>query len=331
MKSLILFALLLVVVVLAGCLGPAQANTNRSGSNLSGSPTPRTPGMDQFLNNSTATLPSGPIAPNPLPNPTPESPPSVIPSNPAANASAPTIVHPASVGGGSLGWDQKDALKIALLRKGETMEFTHWQIRLEDISYANAPYAEYLLLSGEGQPLSNFTLGQNQSYRFNASDGVEYLVVAVFNIGEGIPSAVQTQAYRISDLSRSASGVQIGAPMNAYDLKLEFPEPKLLVNQTLSIGQAAMAGEIGAELAAIDRSTTPISVSFRLLDSAKSEIGRAVLRNGQMVDVRMPSNERYSVVLAAIAAGGDQVTVSIYQTMSFRTNTVDANNTNVSG
>ena len=217
-----------------------------------------------------------------------------------------------------------------MLRKGEKMEFAHWQVRLDEITFSGAPKARYQILTADGIPMANITLGQNESYRFNASDGEEYMLVSVFRVGEGVPIAVQTQAYRVSDLARSAFAARIGTPMNSFNLNLEYPFPKLLVNQTLSLGQAAMGGELGAELASIDRSSIPPTVNLRILDSAKSELGRAVLRNGQMVDVRMPSNERYSVVLVGIGAGGDQVVVAIYQTMSFRSNTVGTNATNVS-
>jgi len=333
MKTFALFALLFAAMVLAGCAGPESANANHSGANLSTAPL--TPGMDQFLNNSTAAVLPKPAPSIPAVNPIPDVIP-VTPSSPVANGSAPSISNPSSANG-TLGWDQKDALKITLLRKGETMEFPRWQIRLDNITFVNAPAAGYTLMDGDGKAISPFTLRQNQSYRFTASDGVDYLVVAVFKVGEGVPSAVQTQAYRVSDLSRSAFSAQIGAPMNAYNLRLEFPEPRLLANQTLQIGQSLMAGELGAELTSIDRSGPSPTVSLRLLDNAGSEVGRAVLKNGQMVDVRMPSNERYSVVLAAISNAGEQVTVAIYQTQSFRsqtssaTATLDANATNASG
>lgn len=295
MKALILIALLFVALALAGCTG---ADNTKAAPNASAAAAPKTAGIDQFLNNSTNS-------------PTPSTPAQPTPSEPQTPPAEPAAVNASPAGTGSLTWDQKDALKITMLRKGEKMAFTSWQVRLDNITFVGSPVANYQILSGDGKPLSAISLGQNQSYRFTASDGVEYLVVAVFRVGEGMPSAVQTQAYKVSDLGKS-SGAQISAPLNSYNLKLDYPVPVMMVNKTLVLGDTAFGGALGAELVSIDRSSTPPTVNLRIVDGAGSELGRAALRNGQMVDVRMPSGERYSVVMAGMGSGETAI-VAIYQ------------------
>ncbi len=293
MRVVWIFALLIGAIFVAGCLGGGQpAASNGTGD---------VQNTNAFPN---ATQPSG----TPAANKTPTAPPAVN------NTVTPPVSPPSSPTVTTLVWDAKKAMKVSLLRKGDSLGFDTLNIRLQDIRFAGKPLADYQVLDSSNKVLTSFTLGQNESIRFSAPNGEEYLFVAIFNIGEGLPNAVQTQVYRTRDLSTSGVTGQIGSVENSYTLTLQYPKPAMLANSSLIIGETISAsGAISVELTAIDRSTRPAGVSVRIKDASGAEIGTAKLLGGQMVQLTLDAERRYYVVLQTVDAVSDRARLQIYQ------------------
>ncbi len=302
MRVFWMLALLLGAIFVAGCLGGSQPAAGGVTQTPTPTPNATTPSTGTPANTSQPAAPAtvnNSVTPPPAP-----------------------VTPPAS---GTLVWDAKKALKITLLRKGDSLAFDTLKIRLDNIVFQGRPLASYSVLDSTNAVLKTFTLGQNESIRFTAPSNEEYLFVAIFNIGEGLPNAVQTQVYRTRDLLSASSGSsQIGIPENSYTLGLQYPKPVMLANQTIGIGQTVLARDaLGVQLTEIDRSTRPVGASIRVSDASGAEIGTAKLQGGQMVQVRIDTQHRYYVVLQTVDATSDRAPVMIYQGMSF----VDANYT----
>ncbi len=304
MRTVWILALLLgAALILGGCLGGGgSAGPNATNATTAG----QTPGVGQIINNTSATpaAPSTPSAPNVSPGTEPQTP--VV--TPPASAGQPVI-------------DPKKALKISMLRKGEQLSFGRSQVQLDGIYYKGSPVAQYELLDQSGNSVQKFELTTNQTFQFTGPDGVDYIVAAVFVVGQGIPNAVQTQIYRAQDLTTSAASSRIGAPENSYTITLQYPAPVLLANQSAGIGQTVSApAALGAQLMGVDRSLTPAVASVRILDAAGAEIGTASLRNGQMVEVRVDAQNRYDVALQ-LTGTGSEASLLIYRVMAFQSAT----------
>lgn len=296
MRAVWMFALLIGAIFVAGCLGGGQPAAKPAGTGI-------TEGANAFPNATPPATPNGTSPPSP-------------PARPAANNTTVTppsapVTPPANV---ALLWDASKALKVSLLRKGDSLAFDTLKIKLQNIRFAGKPLADYQVLDAANNMLTSFTLGQNESIRFPAPGGEEYLFVAIFNIGEGLPNAVQTQVYRTRDLSASGVTGQIGSVENSYTLSLQYPKPVMLVNQTIGIGQTiSVPGSLSAELTAIDRSTRPAGVSVRVKTAAGAEIGTANLQGGQMAQITLDPEHRYYVALQTVDAVSDRAVMQIYQ------------------
>lgn len=297
MRAVWMFALLIGAIFVAGCLGGSQPAAKPAGTGI-------TEGANPFPN---ATPPSG--AGTPTDNSkTPDGAPAV---NDSATPPSAPATPPADA---ALVWDAKKAMKVSLLRKGDSLAFDTLKIKLQDIRFAGKPLADYQVLDASNTVLTSFTLGQNESIRFTAPNGEEYLFVAVFIIGEGLPNGVQTQIYRTRDLSTASGSGAIGSAQNSFMLEGQYPKPVMLANQTIGIGQSISApGILSAELTGIDRSTRPVGVSIRITDATGAEIGTANLQGGQMVQMRIDAEHIYYVVLQTVDAVSDRAPMQIYQ------------------
>ena len=306
MREIWIVMLLVGALLAFGCLGGGQP---ASGSNATG--VTETP--NSFPNPAHGGAGNGTPGTGPKSNPV--NPPA---TPPVVNNSATPSAPPSPGTSTTLVWDAKKAMKISLLRKGDSLSFDTLSIKLQGITFSGKPIASYQVSDAAGNVLDSFTLGQNESVRFTAPSGEEYLFVAIFNIGEGMPNAVQTQVYRTRDLTTSAVSAQIGSAENSYTLKLKYPKPVLLANRTVAIGQTiSVPGAISAELTGIDRSTKPAGVSVRIFDANGAELGTANLQGGQMIQVSIDTQHRYYVVLQSVDASSDQAPLLIYQGMSF--------------
>ena len=293
---------------MTGCLGsenkPMANITNQT--NADNKPVGN---MDQFLVNNSQ---NGPLLTGSNDS---NNPPVLL--NPNDNQSEAQPVAKGS-NGSTLVINSQNALKISMLRLGERLQFGRSQLRLEDIYYRGGPIAQYELLDQDDNAIEKLELGQNQTFRFSGPDKIDYVIRAVFVIGEGMPNGVQTQIYRASDLQRSPWAADIGKPLVSYLLKFDYPPPKLLENRTLGIGDTVQGGELVVQLQEIDRSEDAPVASLRIMDASHNELGQVSLLNGQMVEVRMPSGERYAVVLANLPREDQQADIAIYQTQVFR-------------
>ncbi len=293
MRVLWMLTLLIGAIFVAGCLG--------------GSPPASTGGaVTQTPTTPNATTPS---TGTPAANNTPAAP--AVVNNTVTPPAAPAT-PPAS---GTLVWDAKKALKVTLLRKGDSLAFDSLSIRLDNIVFQGRPLASYSVLDSSNSVLKTFTLGQNESIRFTAPSGEEYLFVAIFNIGEGLPNGVQTQVYRTRDLMTVSAGTgSVGTAENSYTLTLQYPKPALLANSSIALGETVSAsGALTAELTAIDRSTRPAGVSISIKNAAGAELGTASLLGGQMVQVTIDPTHQYYVVLQAVDAVSDKASMQIYE------------------
>ncbi len=216
----------------------------------------------------------------------------------------------------------QNALKISMLRKGDTVSFGRSQVHLDNIYFNNSPIAQYELLDQDGNFVKRLELGQNQTFQFSGPDKIDYVVRTVFVVGEGMPNGVQTQIYRAMDLNAMPWAADIGRPLGAYSLRLEYPAPKLMDNKSLGVGDIMTGGEIAVQLTEIDRSGDAPVARLRIMDASRAGLGMTGLMGQQMADVRMPSGERYSVVVSDLPKDQQVATVAIYQTQVFRNQTV---------
>lgn len=294
MRAVWIFALFIGAILAAGCLGGQPAASNGAGVTQNTNAFP-TPGQGNGT-------PAAPVTP-------PVTPPAVN------NTVTPPVSPPSSPTVTTLVWDAKKALKISLLRKGDSLGFDTLSIKLQDIRFAGKPLADYQVLDSSNKMLTSFTLGQNESIRFSAPNGEEYLFVAIFNIGEGLPNAVQTQVYRTRDLMTVSTGTgAIGTAENSYTLTLQYPKPVLMANSSIGIGETVTAsGALTAQLTAIDRSTRPAGVSIGITNAAGASLGTATLLGGQMVQVTIDPTHQYYVVLQTVDAVSDKASMQIYE------------------
>lgn len=293
MRAVWMFALLIGAIFVAGCLGGGQPAAKPAGTGI-------TEGANAFPNATPPATPNGTAPPSP-------------PAPPAVNN---TTVSPPSApaAGAVLVWDAKKALKVSLLQKSDSLAFDTLKIKLQNIRFAGKPLADYQILDASNTVLTSFTLGQNESIRFTAPNGEEYLFVAIFIIGEGLPNAVQTQVYRTRDLSTSGVTGQIGRVEYSYTLNLQYPKPVMLVNQSIGIGQSiSVPGSLAVELTGIDSSTRPAGVSVRVTGAVGAEIGTANLQGGQMAQVTLDPENRYYVVLQTVDAVSNRAVMQIYK------------------
>jgi hypothetical protein len=220
-------------------------------------------------------------------------------------------------------FNTQNALKITMLRKGDKITFGRSQLELDGIYFnSSGPVARYGLLDQDGNRVREVELGQNQTFQFSGPDRIEYVIRAIFIVGAGMPNGVQTQIYRAADLEAAPWAASIGRPLGAYSLLREYPPPQMTGNRSLGVGESVQGGEITVQLNEIDRSGEALVARLRILDADQTLLGQAGLMGQQMVDVRMPSGERYSVVVD-LPKDGQRATVSIYQTQAFRSKTVN--------
>ncbi|VVB57321.1 Uncharacterised protein [uncultured archaeon] len=307
MKALLVFALLAGALLVLGCTGSQPAGPNVTENATA----PGAAGMDQFIKNETApVVPGMPALNNSGP---------AMPSGDNGPQAAPAAPQPGpSMSGQPMVLNPQNALKISMLRKGDTVSFGRSMLRLENIYYKSGPMAQYTLSDQDGNNAQKLELGQNQSYQFTGPDKTEYAVRAIFIVGQGMPSGVQTQIYSAASAGASNTSAKLGRPENAYTIAYQYPPAVALANRTLSVGaRVASADGIGAELAGIDKTGKPASADLRVLDAQGAEIGTVNLQNGQMVLVTMDAQNRFDVVLQSLDTAGAQASVQIWRVMAF--------------
>ena len=308
MRTVLILALFVGVMLAFGCLGggsntPSATNTTNASAG------------NQFPNPGQGATPS--IIPN-IPSTPPANPQtgannsSVSPQ--ANNTQSPNTPPSANT---AVVIDAKKAMKISMLRKGDSMGFDNWQIQLKNITFVNKPIAYYAVLDANNAVLQNFSLAQNGSFRYTAPNGEDYIFVSIFVVGNGLPNSVQTQVYRVKDLTASNSTAQISTPQNSYPLWKQYPAPVMLANKTMAVGETVSGGGISVMLNGIDRSTTPAGAQLVIMDETGAEMGTVLLQGGQLVEIRMDKQTRYDVILQPIDATSGHANVLIYRVLAF--------------
>lgn len=302
-----LIILVALGLIFAGCLGGESESKSADDNNLSQSS--RTPGFGQFANDAKdfeePSLQQD-TQPTQREDEGKEKQQEQI-SKPKPQVSEKIFVDPAK------------AIKISMLRRTERFSFASFMIKLNEIYYKGGPRAKYELLDAQGKKIQGFELGINETFRFTAADGVEYLIAAVFVVGEGIPNAVQTQVYRVQDLRMVATSERIGPPENIYVLRLQYPSPLVLANQSVEIGQTVLVPKVlSAQLVGIDQTIKPPVATVRILDANGDEIGITYLQNGQMSQVKLDDNSRYEVALLLTDAQSKKANIIVYKVLALQ-------------
>ncbi len=288
---LLTMAFLLVAVLLAGCAGSPPATTT--------------------VNNVTAPPP----APAPLPVPSAIAPPPSTPAPPAvppASTLNPVVVNPTTSG---LSWTGKKALSITQLKLGDALPFDGGQLKLTNLSRQGTPTATLEVDDKTGQSEGTLNLAVDQAMRFHASDGIDYLAVAVFDLSQGVSNSVQIQLYRVKDLSIAPPPIKVGEPQNAYTIVGEFPEPVLLANRSLAVGASISGPAFNTVLTGLNLGVSPVRASYGLQDGAGQALATFDLTTGQMMSFNAPDGNRYAVIFRKV--DGNSAITELFQLQAY--------------
>ena len=197
-------------------------------------------------------------------------------------------------------------------------------LRLEAIQAINGGLSARLaLIDANGRnSFLDLTTGQRAQWRGN--NGSEYQVQAQANVRSNTPG-LRIAVYGARDIQRPAQ-IRFSAPAYAYLLNGQYPVPILLDNATLSVGQSVQGGNLRAQLVGIEYDLSGRSSShFRLFDNRGDEVGLTTLENGQMVEMRTPGGERYTLLMRSSEAGASRVQLYLNQAFNQSQPTINPN------
>ncbi|MFH1095563.1 MAG: hypothetical protein V1728_05075, partial [Candidatus Micrarchaeota archaeon] len=203
------------------------------------------------------------------------------------------------------GWSSKNALKISMLKSGERLVFSNWQLRLSGLTQTGLPSAQFDALDPFGASLVSFSVPNDHAVELVLPDGSRFIVAAVFAVGEGSKASVQAQVYEAKDLSKSNLSIQVSEPQNGFTVEQMFPAPPKIQSGSLAIGDRMDAGAFRLLLIGLDPSLKPPGAQYGLEDSGGLPIDRFNLGLGQMVVLHMSDDTRYAVVFRGLSTVPD--------------------------
>ncbi|MFN3909669.1 MAG: hypothetical protein ACK4J0_00340 [Candidatus Anstonellaceae archaeon] len=212
--------------------------------------------------------------------------------------------------------DQKNAIKIQVLKKGEKVEIENWELLLEGIEMDNENfYAQYSVYY-DGKKIKEFEVQNPYAAELKFDNGKEYIIVVVFPLGEK-PNALQTQIYRTKALVQSSAKIEIGQVQNSYVLGDFYPFPKIINSGKLEIGQKINGEGFSVYYQGVDKTKIPLKAQFKITDNEDKEISQIELSNKQMVEIKFVDKTKYALELKEIDKETFDVEVNIYRIISF--------------
>ena len=192
-----------------------------------------------------------------------------------------------------------------MLKPGERLAFSNWQIRLASLKQTGIPSAQFEALDPFGSSLASFSVPDNQAVELALPDGSKFIVAAVFLVGEGSKASVQVQVYSAKDLSKSNLSIQASEPQNGFTVEQMLPAPPKIRSGPLGIGGRMDAGVFQLSLIGLDPSLKPPGAQYELEDPSGQPIDRFSLGLGEMVVLHMSDDTRYAVVFKSLSGSPD--------------------------
>ncbi|MEM4137665.1 MAG: hypothetical protein QXV64_03250 [Candidatus Anstonellaceae archaeon] len=212
--------------------------------------------------------------------------------------------------------EQKNALKIYMLKIGERMNIENFALELKDIYMDNQDFYATYKIYYENKNIKEFEVEKTKCVKLKFQDGNEYIVRAIFPL-EGKPNALQTQVYSTKSILRSTKNIEISENKESYILKGYFPEPKTEKNAKIIIGQSLDTSDFKVYLYGIDSQTQYPKAEINILDNEGKEIKEIKLGLMQMIEIKLPDKRKYAVIINSIDVENAQVEIEIKKILSF--------------
>ncbi|MEM3361754.1 MAG: hypothetical protein QXG16_00310 [Candidatus Anstonellaceae archaeon] len=212
--------------------------------------------------------------------------------------------------------EQKNALKIYMLKIGERMNIENFALELKDIYMDNQEFYATYKIYYENKNIKEFEVEKTKCVKLKFQDGNEYIVRTIFPL-EGKPNALQTQVYSTKSILRSTKNIEISENKESYILKGYFPEPKTEKNAKITIGQSLDTSDFKVYLYGIDSQTQYPKAEINILDNEGKEIKEIKLGLMQMIEVKLPDKRKYAVIINSIDVENAQVEIEIKKILSF--------------
>ncbi|MCX8163527.1 MAG: hypothetical protein N3D10_03150 [Candidatus Micrarchaeota archaeon] len=212
--------------------------------------------------------------------------------------------------------EQKNALKIYVLKVGEKMNIDTWALELKDIYMSNQEFYATYLIYYENKKIKEFEVGRTNATKIRFDNGKEYIIRVVFPL-DGKPNALQTQVYSTKALIRSTKNIEVSENKESYILKGYFPIPQTEKAGKISIGQKIGIKEFSVYLYGIDSQAESPKAEIAIMDDEEKEVREIKLGNGQMVEIKLQDKRKYAVVINSIEPENSQIEIEIKKILSF--------------
>jgi hypothetical protein len=213
-------------------------------------------------------------------------------------------------------FEKKNALKIIMLKKGESLEVGNWELFLEDIKAENGVYKAQYSIYMDGIKQKTFELENLKVLKLTFANGRQYYLTEVFDLGQKT-NAVQVQVYDYKAPQKSTSTIEVGEIKYGYILNSMFPLPTLIEEKDLKTSEYVQTNYFKVYFYGVDKEQAKSRADILVTDKEDKEIVRWKLYNQQMFEIKTPS-EKYAVLIDTIDDEKLQLKVKIYKINAFK-------------